>query len=62
MGTVVLPAIIVAAVGLIAGIILTIAAKLMFVPVDERVAAIEEVLIMPRLWEMMLMSAHLSAR
>ena len=35
MGTVVLPAIIVAAVGLIAGIILTIAAKLMFVPVDE---------------------------
>lgn len=44
MGTVVLPAIIVAAVGLIAGIILTIAAKLMFVPVDERVAAIEEVL------------------
>ncbi len=36
MGTVVLPAIIVAAVGLIAGIILTIAAKLMFVPVDER--------------------------
>ncbi len=44
MGTIVLPAIIVAAVGLIAGIILTIAAKLMFVPVDERVAAIEEVL------------------
>ena len=44
MGTIVLPAIIVAVVGLIAGIILTIAAKLMFVPVDERVAAIEEVL------------------
>ena len=44
MGTIVLPALIVAAVGLIAGIILTIAAKLMFVPVDERVAAIEEVL------------------
>lgn len=44
MGTVVLPAIIVAVIGLIAGIILTIASKLMFVPVDERVAAIREVL------------------
>ena len=32
MGTVVLPAIIVAVIGLIAGIILTIASKLMFVP------------------------------
>lgn len=42
MGTIVVPAIIVAAVGLIAGIILTIASKLMFVPVDERVAAIRE--------------------
>ncbi len=44
MGAVVLPAIIVAVIGLVAGIILTIAAKLMFVPVDERVAAIREVL------------------
>ena len=44
MGTVVLPAIIVAVIGLIAGIILTIASKLMFVPVDEKVAAIREVL------------------
>lgn len=42
MGTIVVPAIIVAAVGLIAGIILTIASKLMFVPVDERVSAIRE--------------------
>jgi RnfABCDGE-type electron transport complex B subunit len=44
MGTIILPAIIVAAVGLIFGIILTIASKLMFVPVDEKVAAISEAL------------------
>lgn len=44
MGTIVIPAIIVAAVGLIFGIILTIASKLMFVPVDEKVAAIREAL------------------
>ncbi len=44
MGTIVLPAIIVAAVGLIFGIILTVAAKVMFVPVDEKVAAIREAL------------------
>ncbi|NLD19645.1 MAG: RnfABCDGE type electron transport complex subunit B [Clostridiales bacterium] len=44
MGTILLPAIIVAAVGLIAGIILTIASKLMYVPVDEKVAAVREVL------------------
>ncbi|MDO4546022.1 MAG: RnfABCDGE type electron transport complex subunit B [Bacillota bacterium] len=44
MGTIVLPAIIVAVVGLVAGIILTIASKLMYVPVDERVAAVREAL------------------
>lgn len=44
MGTIVLPAIIVAVIGLIAGIILTIASKLMYVPVDEKVLAIREVL------------------
>ena len=44
MEAIVIPAVIVAAIGLIAGIILTIASKLMFVPVDERVAAIEEIL------------------
>lgn len=44
MGTIVLPAIIVAVVGLIFGIILTIASKLMYVPVDEKVAAIREAL------------------
>ena len=38
------PVLIVVVIGLIAGIILTIAAKVMFVPVDERVAAIKEVL------------------
>lgn len=42
--TVVLPAIIVAAIGLIMGIILTVAAKMMYVPVDETVAAISEAL------------------
>ena len=40
MEAIVIPAVIVAAIGLIAGIILTIASKLMFVPVDERVAEI----------------------
>lgn len=44
MGTIVLPAIIVAVVGLIFGVILTIASKLMYVPVDEKVAAIRDVL------------------
>lgn len=44
MGAIFLPAIIVAAVGLVFGIILTVAAKVMFVPVDERVSAIKEVL------------------
>ena len=44
MGTIILPAVIVAVVGLIAAIILTIASKLMYVPVDEKVAAIREVL------------------
>jgi len=44
MSTIFVPAIIVAAVGLIFGIILTIASKLMFVPTDETVAAIREVL------------------
>lgn len=44
MGTILLPALIVAAVGLIAGIILTIASRLMYVPVDERITALEEVL------------------
>lgn len=44
MGTIVLPALIVAAIGLIFGIILTVAAKVMFVPVDEKVAAIREAL------------------
>ena len=44
MGTIIIPALIVAAVGLIFGIILTIAAKVMFVPVDEKVAAIREAL------------------
>lgn len=44
MGAIIIPAIIVAAVGLIFGIILTIASKLMFVPVDEKIAAIREVL------------------
>ena len=38
------PVLIVVVIGLVAGIILTIAAKVMFVPVDERVAAIKEVL------------------
>lgn len=65
MGTILLPAVIVAVIGLVAGIILTIASKLMYVPVDERVAAIREalpeqtaapvvlraVMIMPTLWE-----------
>ena len=36
MTMIIIPAVIVAAVGLIAAIILTIASKLMFVPVDER--------------------------
>ena len=44
MGTIVIPALIVAVVGLIFGIILTIASKLMYVPVDEKVAAIRDVL------------------
>ena len=44
MGTIVLPALVVAAIGLIFGIILTVAAKVMFVPVDEKVAAIREAL------------------
>lgn len=44
MSTILLPAIIVAVVGLIAGIVLTIASKVMFVPVDEKVAAIQEVM------------------
>lgn len=44
MGTILLPAVIVAVIGLVAGIILTIASKLMYVPVDERVAAIREAL------------------
>ena len=44
MGTIILPAIIVAVMGLIAGIILTVASKLMYVPVDERVAAVREAL------------------
>ena len=44
MTMIIIPAVIVAAVGLIAAIILTIASKLMFVPVDEKVAAVREVL------------------
>lgn len=44
MGTIIIPAVIVAVVGLIAAVILTIASKLMYVPVDEEVAAIREVL------------------
>lgn len=44
MGTIIIPAVIVAVVGLIAAVILTIASKLMYVPVDEKVAAIREVL------------------
>ncbi len=44
MGTIVTPALIVAAIGLIAGIILTVASKLMYVPVDEKVAEIREIL------------------
>ena len=44
MGTIIIPAFIVAVVGLIAAVILTIASKLMYVPVDEKVAAIREVL------------------
>lgn len=38
------PVLIVVVIGLVAGIILTIASKVMFVPVDERVSAIREVL------------------
>ena len=41
MGTIVIPALIVAVVGLIFGIILTIASKLMYVPVDEKIAALD---------------------
>lgn len=41
---IVLPVVIVVAIGLIAGVILTIASKIMYVPVDERVAAIREAL------------------
>lgn len=41
---VLVPVIIVVVIGLVAGIILTVASKLMFVPVDERVAAIRDVL------------------
>ncbi|MBQ9707609.1 MAG: RnfABCDGE type electron transport complex subunit B [Firmicutes bacterium] len=42
MSAIILPAIIVAVIGLIAGVILTIAAKLMFVPVNEKVALVQE--------------------
>ena len=38
------PVLIVVIIGLVAGVILTVAAKVMFVPVDERVSAIREVL------------------
>lgn len=38
------PVLIVVIIGLVAGVILTVAAKLMYVPVDERVSAIREVL------------------
>ena len=44
MSAIAFPVIMVAVVGLIAGIILTIASKLMFVPVDETVVKIQEVL------------------
>lgn len=44
MGSIIFPAIMVAVIGLVAGIILTIASKLMYVPVDERVAAVREAL------------------
>lgn len=44
MNTIIIPAAIVAVIGLIAGIILTVASKLMYVPVDEKVAAISEAL------------------
>ncbi|MBQ0078308.1 MAG: RnfABCDGE type electron transport complex subunit B, partial [Eubacterium sp.] len=44
MSTIFVPAIIVAVVGLIAGIVLTIASKIMFVPVNEKVAAVQEVM------------------
>lgn len=44
MGSILTPAIIVAVIGLVAGIILTVASKLMYVPVDERVTAIREAL------------------
>ena len=42
MSAIILPAVIVAAIGLIAGVILTIASKLMFVPVNEKVALVQE--------------------
>ena len=44
MTMILIPAAIVAGIGLIAAVILTVASKLMFVPVDERVAAVREVL------------------
>lgn len=44
MSNIIIPAVVVAVIGLIAAVILTIASKLMFVPVDERVAQVREVL------------------
>lgn len=44
MESILTPALIVAVIGLVAGIILTVASKLMYVPVDERVAAVREAL------------------
>ena len=44
MTTIIVPTAIVTGMGLIAAVILTVASKLMYVPVDERVAAIREVL------------------
>lgn len=44
MNAIIVPAIIVAAIGLIAAIVLVIASKIMYVPVDERVALISEAL------------------
>ena len=44
MESILTPAVIVAVIGLVAGIILTVASKLMYVPVDERVAAVREAL------------------
>lgn len=44
MNVIIIPVVIVVAIGLIASIILVIASKLMFVPVDETVAKVREVL------------------